>query len=158
MQLQNRFLTYKHQLNSIPQDATTRTQPDEQKQIPTNALADQLPTMPVPAQEPTVSIPTTSVQAPTVEPAVKEASTPPHPFLPPSILTPTLKVAMSPGPPKKRKRTHIRLVNYLDEDAKGPSRRSSRLHNYLTSPYNYSKTKKRWNRNKSFSLYMRFVF
>ena len=80
MQLQDRFFKYKHQLNSIPQAATTRTQPEEQEQIPTNFLADHLPTMPVPAQETTVTIPTTSVQAPTVEPADKEASTPPYPF------------------------------------------------------------------------------
>ena len=101
MQLQNRFLTYKHQLNSLPQAATTRTQPEEQEQIPTNVLADHLPAMPIPAQEPVVTAPTTSVQTPTVEPAVKETSTPPHPSLPPSILTPPPSVEMSPGPPKK---------------------------------------------------------
>ena len=60
MQLQNRFLTYKHQLNSLPQAATTRTQPEEQEQIPTNVLADHLPTMPVPAQEPAATITATS--------------------------------------------------------------------------------------------------
>ena len=49
MQLQNRFLTYKHQLNSLPEAATTITQPEQQEQIFTNVLADHLPTMPVPA-------------------------------------------------------------------------------------------------------------
>ena len=138
MQLQNRFLTYKHQLNSLPQAATTRTQPEEQEQIPTNVLADHLQAMPIPAQEPVVTIPTTSVQTPTVEPAVKETSTPPHPSLPPSILTPPPTVEMSPGPSKKRKRPHIRLLNYLDDEK--PSRRSRRLKSYRSSPYKYSKT------------------
>ena len=106
--------------------------------------------MPVPAQGPPVTIPTTSGQAPNVEIAVKEAlpqalpttatPTPTHHSLPPSILTPPPTVEMSPGLPKKRKRTHIHLANYLDDDAKRPSRRSRRLHNYRTSPYKYSKT------------------
>ncbi|KAL9961330.1 hypothetical protein ACROYT_G030248 [Oculina patagonica] len=47
MQLQNRFLTYKHQLNSIP-EAT-----QEQKQIST---AGNLPTVPIPLQESLVTI------------------------------------------------------------------------------------------------------
>ena len=119
MQLQNRFLTYKYQLNSIPQAATTLTQPAEQEQIPTNVLADHLPTMPVPApQESQVTKPKISVQVSTVELAFKEASTPPSTSYPPFVLTPPPTVGMSPCPPKKPKRTHIRLVNYLDDDAK----------------------------------------
>ena len=146
MQLQNRFLTYKHQLNSLPQSPTTLTQPEEQE--PTNALGDHLPTMPVPTQGIPLAIPTTPVQASNLGPAVKETApqassstatfTPPHPSLPPSILTPPPTVEMSPGPSKKRKRPHIRLINYLDDEK--PSRRSRRLKSYRSSPYKHSKT------------------
>lgn len=148
MQLQNRFLTYKHQLNSIHEAATMLTQPQEQEQISTNVLAGNcnLPTVPIPVQEPTVILPMTPVQVPTVEPEAKVVapqalstmvtSTPTPSALPSSLLTPPPTVDLSP--PKKRKRPQIRLTNYLDEEEpKGPSRRSRHLHR--NSPYKYSK-------------------
>ncbi|KAL9980667.1 hypothetical protein ACROYT_G009280 [Oculina patagonica] len=131
MQLQNRFLTYKHQLNSIP-EATKWAEPQEKKQISTT---ENLPTVPTPSSE-LATVPATPVQAP--EPQVitsMATSTPLLPSPPPSILTPPPTVEMSP--PKKRKRPQIRLVNYLDDKPKRPSRQSRRLHR--TSPYKYSK-------------------
>ena len=146
MQLQNRFLAYKHQLNSIPQLTATQTLPEEQE--PTNALADHLSTIPVPTQEPSLAIPKTPVQASNIGPAAKETQasptaipfSPPPTSLPPSILTPPPTVEKSPGPPKKRKRPEFRFLNYLDDEAKRPSRRSRRLKSYRSSPYKYSKT------------------
>lgn len=74
MQLQNMFLTYKHQLDSIPQAPTILTQPLEHEQIPTSVLADHLSTTPAPAQEQPVMLPTTLFQASNIEPAVKETA------------------------------------------------------------------------------------
>ena len=106
--------------------------------------------MPVSAQEPPLIIPTTPVQASKLEPVVKETApqassskatfTPPPPSLPPLILTPPPTMKMSPSRPQKGKRTHIQLVNYLDDKAKRPSRRSRCLHSYQTLPYKYSQT------------------
>ncbi|KAL9951080.1 hypothetical protein ACROYT_G043676 [Oculina patagonica] len=59
MQLQNRFLTYKHQLNSIP-EATKWAEPQEKKQISTT---ENLPTVPTPSPE-LATVPATPVQAP----------------------------------------------------------------------------------------------
>ena len=143
MQLQNRFLTYKHQLNSIP-EAAMLTQ--ERKPNSTSDPTGNVSTVPVPVQEPPVTIPASPVQAPNVEPTFKAAdphlitsmtaSTPLPPSLPPSMLTPPPTVEMSP--PKKRKRPQIRLVNYLDDKPKRPSRQSRRLHR--SSHDKYSKT------------------
>ena len=143
MQLQNKFLTYKHQLNSIP-EAAMLTQ--ERKPNSTSDPTGNVSTVPVPVQEPPVTIPAAPVQAPNVEPTFKAAdpqlitsmaaSTPLPPSLPPSMLTPPPTVEMSP--PKKRKRPQIRLVNYLDDKPKRPSRQSRRLHR--SSHYKYSKT------------------
>ncbi|KAL9986096.1 hypothetical protein ACROYT_G000173 [Oculina patagonica] len=131
MQLQNRFLTYKHQLNSIP-EATKWAEPQEKKQISTT---ENLPTVPTPSPE-LATVPATPVQAPDPQVITYMAtSTPLPPSPPPSILTPPPTVEMSP--PKKRKRPQIRLVNYLDDKPKRPSRQSRRLHR--TSPYKYSK-------------------
>ncbi|XP_078367598.1 uncharacterized protein LOC144651511 [Oculina patagonica] len=124
MQLQNRFLTYKHQLNSIP-EAT-----QEQKQIST---AGNLPTVPTPLQESPVTIPAAPVQTPNQQVITSMAtSTPLPPSPPPSILTPPPTVE-SLSPPKKRKRPQIRFVNYWDDEPKRPSRRSRRIHK--NSPY-----------------------
>ena len=135
MQLQNKFLTYKHQLNSIPEAAmlTQERKPNSTSDPTGNVLTP-------------VTIPAAPVQAPYFEPAVKAAdpqliasmtaSTPLPPSLPPSMLTPPPTVEMSP--PKKRKRRQIRLVNYLDDKPKRPSRQSRRFHR--SSHYKYSET------------------
>ena len=104
MQLQNKVLTYKHQLNSIP-GATTFTQSQERTQRPTNVLANHLPSVPIPPREPSAS-----VQAPNIDPTIKETAaqalstmatlTPTPPSLPSSILTPPPTVQLSPGPLK----------------------------------------------------------
>ena len=60
MQLQNKFLNYKHQLKSLTPEATISTQPQESNQISTHSLL----TAPNPVQEPPEIIPATPVQAP----------------------------------------------------------------------------------------------
>ncbi|KAL9964925.1 hypothetical protein ACROYT_G028639 [Oculina patagonica] len=101
MQLQNRFLTYKHQLISIP-EATKWAEPQEKKQISTT---ENLPTVPTPEL---ATVPATPVQAPEPQEITSMAtSTPLPPSPPPSILTPPPTVEMSP--PKKRKRPQIRF-------------------------------------------------
>ena len=98
MQLQNKFLNYKHQLKSLIPEATEPTQPQEPNQIFTNVLTDDLPTAPNPVQEPPEIIPATPVQVPsqvTVPQALSAMATSSSissPSLPPSILTPTPKV------------------------------------------------------------------
>ena len=65
MQLQNKFLNYKHQLKSLIPEATIRTQPQEANQISTNVLTGKVPTVPNPIQGPPEIIPATPVQAQT---------------------------------------------------------------------------------------------
>lgn len=72
-QLQNRFLTYQHQLNSL-REATIPLQPQERKQISNNVQAGNLPTVPTPVQEPLVIIPATPVETPAVKPTAKVAA------------------------------------------------------------------------------------
>ena len=141
MQLQNKFLNYKHQLKSLIPEATISTQPKESNQMSTTVLTSGLPTVPNPIQEPAEIILATPVQAPTQVRAPQALSTMATSSsispssLPPSILTPPPTVE-SRSPVRKRKRPQsVKFVNYLDEP-KRPSRRSRRLHR--TSPYKYS--------------------
>ena len=142
MQLQNKFLNYKHQLKSLIPEATIPTQPQEPNQISTNVLTGDVPTAPNPVQKPPEIIPTTPVQAPTQVTAPQALSTMAtsssisSPSLPPSILTPPPTVETL-SPVRKRKRPQsVKFVNYLDYEPKKASRRSRRLHR--TSPYKYS--------------------
>lgn len=101
MQLQNRFLTHKHQLNFFP-EATAIAETDIYR-----CSTGNLPTVLTAVQEPPVMIPANPVQVPAVEPTAKVAapralSTPPPPCLPPSILTSPLTVEMF-LPVRKRK-------------------------------------------------------
>ena len=66
MQLQNKFLNYKHQLKSLIPEATIPTQPQE---------ANQISTAPNPVQEPPEIIPATPVQASTQVTAPQALST-----------------------------------------------------------------------------------
>ena len=50
MQLQNKFLNYKHQLKSLIPEATLPTQPQESNQISTNVLTGEVGTAPNPVQ------------------------------------------------------------------------------------------------------------
>ena len=63
--LQNRFLTYKHQLSSLVPEAPMPTQPQEPNQISTSVLTGDVPKVPNPVQEPPQIITATPVQAPT---------------------------------------------------------------------------------------------
>ena len=65
MQLQNKFLNYKHQLKSLIPEATIPNQPKESNQISTNVLTGDAPTAPNSVQEPLEIIPATPVQAAT---------------------------------------------------------------------------------------------
>ena len=75
MQLQNKFLNYKHQLKSLIPEATIPTQPQEPNQISTKVLTGDLPTAPNPVQEPPEIMPATPVQVPTQVTAPKALST-----------------------------------------------------------------------------------
>ena len=142
MQLQNKFLNYKHQLKSLIPDATIPTQPQESNQISTNVQTGDVATAANPVQEPREIIPATPVQAPTQVTAPQALSTmaisssTSPPSLPPSILTPP-PIVESLSPVRKRKRPQsVKFVNYLNPEPKRASRRSRRLHR--TSPYKYS--------------------
>ena len=142
MQLQNKFLNYKHQLKSLIPEATISTQPQESRQMSTNLLTGDVATAPNIVQEPPEIIPATPVQTPTQVTAPQALSTMATsssispPSLPPSILTPPPTVE-SLSPVRKRKRPQsVKFVNYLDPEPKRASRRSRRLHR--TSPYKYS--------------------
>ena len=75
MKLQNKFLNYKQQFESLIPEATIHTQPQESNQISANVLRGEVPTASNPVQEPPDIIPATPVQAPT--------QVPPHkPYLP----------------------------------------------------------------------------
>ena len=142
MQLQNKFLNYKHQLKSLIPEATIPTQSQESNQISTNVLTGDVPTAPIPVEEPPGIITATPLQASTQVTAPQVLSTTAtsssisSPSLPPSILTPPPTVE-SLSPVRKRKRPQsVKFVNYLDYEPKRASRRSRRLHR--TSPYKYS--------------------
>ena len=139
VQLQNKYLTFQHQLNSRNQE------PNAEKEILTNSLKRNLPRS---IQEPEISqpnstqpqaaIPATLVSAPTVVPAVTSLKASP-PLPPPGTLTPPPPppptVEMPPPSKQKRKLPRIQFRNYLDDDA--PKRRSRRIHRF--QPYKYSK-------------------
>ena len=143
MQLQNKFLNYKHQFKSLIPEGAIPTQPQESNQISTNVLTGDTPTAPNPVQEPPEIIPATPVQAPPTQVTAPQAlstmaisSSISSPSLPPSILTPPPTVE-SLSPVRKRKRPQsVKFVNYLDYEPKRASRRSRRLHR--ASPYKYS--------------------
>ena len=138
MQLQNKFLNYKHQLKSLIPEATIPTQPQELNQISANVLTGDVPTAPNPVQEPQEIIPATPVQVPTQVTAPQALSTmaTSSSISSPSILTPSPTVEML-SPVRKRKRPQsVKFVNYLDYEPKKTSRQSRRLHR--TSPYKNS--------------------
>ena len=152
MQLQNRFLTYKHQLNSLTPEATMLPQLRHQQQVSTDAVVNNFPTVPTHVQQPPAMIPAIPIQAPSLEPTEKvlapnalyttTTDTPVPSSLPPSILTPPPSVkSMSPIPsPPKRKGKRIHIVNYLDDDESTQKRRSRRLKTQ-SHPYKYAKQK-----------------
>ena len=128
MQLQNKYLTFKQQLNSRLKESNPPYS-EEQRQISSNLMPDQEP---VTVQAAAVQMPTvilaTAAQEPTAtQVTLAEAS------LPSSILTPPPTV---PSPTLKRKKPpRIRFKNYLDDDDR-PSRRSRRT--YKNHPYKAS--------------------
>ena len=146
VQLQNKYLTFQHQLNSRNQE------PKAEKEILTNSLRSNLPTsiqdqaisQPTPAQT-QAAIPATLVHAPAAiqetpisAPSVVPAATPlktSPPLPPPGILTPHPTMEMPPPSKRKRKLPRIQFRNYLDDDT--PKRRSRRIHRHQL--YKYSK-------------------
>ena len=145
VQLQNKYLTFQHQLNSRNQE------PKADKEILTNSLTSNLPRS---IQEPVIlqptpvqaqgAVPATLVHAPAAvqqtpisAPSDVPAATPlkaSPPLPPPGILTPPPTVKMPPPSKQKRKLPRIQFRNYLDDDA--PKRRSRRIHRH--QPYKYS--------------------
>ena len=147
VQLQNKYLTFQHQLNPRYQE------PNAEKEVLTNSLTSNLPRS---IQEPVISQPTpvppqaavpatlvdapaaiqeTPISAPSVVPAATPLKASP-PLPPPGILTPPPTVEMPPPSKQKRKLPRIRFRNYLDDDDE-PKRRSRRIHRH--QPYKYSK-------------------
>ena len=142
VQLQNKYLTFQHQLNSRNQE------PNADREILTNSLTSNLPGS---IQEPEISQPNsiqpqaaipatlvhapagiqeTPISAPTVMPAATPLKASP-PLPPPDILAPPPTVEMPPPSKQKRKVPRIEFRNYLDDDA--PKRRSRRIHRH--QPY-----------------------
>ena len=137
MQLQNKFLNYKHQLKSLIPEATLPTQPQESNHVSTNVLTGEVPTAPNPVQRNHNSHSSSSTN-----PSDSPTSLIYHgnfflhlTYLPPSILKPPPTVE-SLSPVRKRKRPQsVKFVNYLDYEPKKACRRSRRLHK--TSPYKH---------------------
>ena len=121
LQLQNRYLTFKQQLNTYT-PLPARNRPEK---INTSQPEVNVPTVPTPVQQPPAIKPATPMQGPSLEPTAKVLApnalsitttyTPAPSSLPPSILTlppPSVK-SQSPMPsPPKRKRQRIHFVNY----------------------------------------------
>ena len=148
LQLQNRYLTFKQQLNTYT-PLPARNRPEEMN---TSRPEVNVPTVPTPVQQPPAIIPATRMQAPSLEPMAKGLApnassttttyTPAPSSLPPSILTPPPSVkSQSPMPsPPKRKRRRIHFVNYIDDDESIQKRQSRRLKSQ-SHPYKYAKQK-----------------
>ena len=148
LQLQNKYLTFKQQLNTYTR-LPARNRPEEMN---TSQPGVNVPTVPTLVQQPPAIIPATPTQAPSPEPTAKvlppnalsitTTYTPAPSSLPASILTPPPSVkSQSPMPsPPKRKRRRIHFVNYLDDDESIQKRRSRRLQS-PSHPYKYAKQK-----------------
>ena len=120
MQLQNKYLTFKQQLNARLKESNPPYS-EEQRQISSNHMPDQEP---VTVQAAAVQTPTV-IQATAAQEPIATQATPAEASLPSSILTPPPTV---PSPTQKRKKPpRIRFKNYLDDDDR-PSRRSRRTH------------------------------
>ena len=128
MQLQNKYLTFKQQLNSRLKESNLPYS-EEQRQISSNLMPDQEP---VTVQAAAVQTPMV-IQATAAQEPIATQATPAEASLPSSILTPPPTV---PSPTQKRKKPpRIRFKNYLDDDDR-PSRRSRRTHR--NQPYKAS--------------------
>ena len=120
MQLQNKYLTFKQQLNSRLKESNLPYS-EEQRQISSNLMPDQEP---VTVQAAAVQTPMV-IQATAAQEPIATQATPAEASLPSSILTPPPTV---PSPTQKKKKPpRIRFKNYLDDDDR-PSRRSRRTH------------------------------
>ena len=124
MQLQNKYLTFKQQLNSRSRELNP-SYSEEQRENSSNLLPGHVSPL---IQEPVtvqavVETPMT-IQATAVQEPMATQATPAEASLPSSILTPPPTV---PSPtPKGKKPPRIRFKNYLDDDDR-PSRRSRRI-------------------------------
>ena len=115
MQLQNKYLTFKQQLNSRPRELNP-SYSEEQREISSNILPGHVSPLiqePVTLQSTAVQTPMT-IQATAVQEPMATQATPAEASLPSSILTPPSTV---PSPtPKRKKPPRIRFKNYLDDD------------------------------------------
>ena len=120
MQLQNKYLTFKQQLNARLKESNPPYS-EEQRQISSNHMPDQEPVTVQAAAVQTLTV----IQATAAQEPIATQATPAEASLPSSILTPPPTV---PSPTQKRKKPpRIRFKNYLDDDDR-PSRRSRRTH------------------------------
>ena len=102
VQLQNKYLTFKQQLNSRPKESNPRYS-EEQRQISSNFMPDQEPvTVQAAAVQTPMVIQATTAQEPNTTQATPVEASPPS-----SILTPPPTV---PSPAQKRKKTTSNLV------------------------------------------------
>ena len=137
LQLQNRYLTFKQQLNThTPLPARNKPQEMNTSQPEVN-----LPTSL--GDSTTVTAPSTPLNPFNVAPNLNQGAVLQGPTaltpLNPVILTPPPTVkspSPMPSPPKKRQRIHF--VNYLDDDEPIQKRRSRRLKSQ-SHPYKYAK-------------------
>jgi len=140
LQLQNRFLTFKQQLNTYT-PPPVRNRPEG---MSTSQPEVNLPTSTGDATG--VAALSTSLNSVSVTPNLNEATVfqeperePPTPLIP-AILTPPV-TAKTPSPMPsalKRKRRRMHYVNYLDDDESTEKRRSRRLKSQ-SRPYKYAK-------------------
>ena len=133
LQLQNRYLTFKQQLNTpLP----ARSKPEEMNTSEPVIL---------PAS-PTVTAPSTPLNPFNVAPNLNQGAilqgpkaVTPTPLNPVILTPPSIVKSPSPLPsPPKRKRQRIHFLNYLDDDESMQKRRSRRLKSQ-SHPYKYAK-------------------
>ena len=107
MQLQNKYLTFKQQLNSRPKESNPPYS-EEQREISSNLLSGRIPSLiqePVTIQAAAVQTPT-AIQATAAQEPMATQVTPAKASLPSSILTPPPTV---PSPTPKRKKKFLEL-------------------------------------------------
>jgi len=142
LQLQNRYLTFKQQLNTYTPPPARKTEGMNTSQLEVN-----LP--PGIGDSTTVTALSTSLNPFKVVPNLSEmtnlqgpepeASTPLNPVIltpPPTVKTLSSSSPMPSAPKRERQRIHF--VNYLDDDESTQKRRSRRLKSQ-SHPYKYSK-------------------
>ena len=142
-QLQNRYLTFKQQLNT----KALLPEPLQPEKMNTSHSGDNSPTRTRDSSRVTELVSplnlfnvTPNLNQAAILQELKVVSSTPPPLIP-AILTPppTVEIpSQMPGEPK-RKRRRINFVNYLGDDDDYRKQRQIRRHRYRVEPYKYSK-------------------